>query len=65
VLTGAAAAAALSGGGGGGSMSGSHRSMVAQIQANGGLVRTNILMKNTILRIAFTNKKQASRGGGA
>ena len=31
---------------------------VATIQAAGGLVRTNIPMKNTILRIALTNKKQ-------
>jgi hypothetical protein len=54
--------AATPGGGGatGGSMSASSvRSMVAAITAvAGGLVRTNIPVKNTILRIAFTNKKQ-------
>eukprot|EP00775_Hariotina_reticulata_P001838 gene1838-2170_t len=38
--------------------SGSSASWVATIQAAGGLVRTNIPMKNTILRIALTNKKQ-------
>lgn len=37
---------------------------VATIQAAGGLVRTNIPMKNTILRIALTNKKQVRGGGG-
>lgn len=36
---------------------------VATIQAAGGLVRTNIPMKNTILRIALTNKKQVRFGG--
>jgi hypothetical protein len=35
---------------------------VATIQAAGGLVRTNIPMKNTILRIALTNKKQVRAG---
>lgn len=35
-----------------------HVQWVATIQAAGGLVRTNIPMKNTILRIALTNKKQ-------
>lgn len=36
---------------------------VATIQAAGGLVRTNIPMKNTILRIALTNKKQVGMLG--
>ncbi|KAF8059113.1 STY13 [Scenedesmus sp. PABB004] len=38
--------------------SGGSAQWVASIQAAGGLVRTNIPMKNTILRIALTNKKQ-------
>lgn len=43
---------------GGGGGSGSSAQWVATIQAAGGLVRTNIPMRNTILRIALTNKKQ-------
>lgn len=42
--------------------SGGSSQWVASIQAAGGLVRTNIPMKNTIFRIALTNKKQV---GGA
>jgi hypothetical protein len=38
---------------------------VATIQAAGGLVRTNIPMKNTILRIALTNKKQVGSAAGS
>jgi hypothetical protein len=39
--------------------------LVQRIQAAGGLLRTNIPMRHTVLRIALTNKKQArGRGGG-
>jgi hypothetical protein len=35
--------------------------LVQRIQAAGGLLRTNIPMKSTILRIALANKKQVRR----
>lgn len=47
----------------GGSLSGSFN-LVQRIQAAGGLLRTNIPMRNAVLRIALTNKKQARAGGG-
>jgi hypothetical protein len=37
--------------------------LVQRIQAAGGLLRTNIPMRSTILRIALTNKKQVRAGG--